>query len=114
MKRILILIYCLCPLLLCGQNILSTLDNMRSVVKGETWESIAVSEGISIAELQAANPDVKTSKLKKGTLLIIPKKPEPVAAAVVEESEKPVAVIRTAISNLKVGVSLPLADKRMV
>ena len=114
MKRILILIYCLCPLLLCGQNILSTLDNMRSVVKGETWESIAASEGISIAELQAANPDVKTSKLKKGTLLIIPKKPEPVAAAVVEESEKPVAVIRTAISNLKVGVLLPLADKRMV
>ena len=114
MKRILILIYCLCPLHLCGQNILSTLDNMRSVVKGETWESIAASEGISIAELQAANPDVKTSKLKKGTLLIIPKKPEPVAAAVVEEPEKPVAVIRTAISNLKVGVLLPLADKRMV
>ncbi len=114
MKRILILIYCLCPLLLCGQNILSTLDNMRSVVKGETWESIAASEGISIAELQAANPDVKTSKLKKGTLLIIPKKPERVAAAVVEEPEKPVAVIRTAISNLKVGVLLPLADKRMV
>lgn len=114
MKRILILIYCLCPLLLCGQNILSTLDNMRSVVKGETWESIAASEGISIAELQAANPDVKTSKLKKGTLLIIPKKPDPVAAAVVEEPEKPVAVIRTAISNLKVGVLLPLADKRMV
>ena len=114
MKRILILIYCLCPLLLCGQNILSTLDNMRSVVKGETWESIAASEGISIAELQAANPDVKSSKLKKGTLLIIPKKPEPVAAAVVEEPEKPVAVIRTAISNLKVGVLLPLADKRMV
>ena len=114
MKRILILIYCLCPLLLCGQNILSTLDNMRSVVKGETWESIAASEGISIAELQAANPDVKSSKLKKGTLLIIPKKPDPVAATVVEEPEKPVAVIRTAISNLKVGVLLPLADKRMV
>ena len=71
MKRILILLYCLWPMLLFGQGILSTLEGMHSVVKGETWESVAANYGVSIMELQAANPDVKRQKLKKGTLLII-------------------------------------------
>ena len=115
MKRILILLYCLCPMLLFGQGILSTLEDMHSVVKGETWESVAASHGVSVLDLQAANPDVKTLKLKKGTLLIIPRKPlPPQYVPVTEVPEKPVRVIRTAISDLKVGVLLPLADKRMV
>ncbi|MBQ5938169.1 MAG: LysM peptidoglycan-binding domain-containing protein [Bacteroidaceae bacterium] len=115
MKRILILFYCLCPMVLFGQGILSTLDNMHSVVKGETWESVASSYGVSIMELQAANPDVKSNKLKKGTLLIIPKKPKQMDFVPVSEvPEKPLRVIRTVISDLKVGVMLPLSDKKMV
>ena len=115
MKRILILLYCLLPMLLYGQGILSTLEDMHSVVKGETWESIAADHGISVLDLQAANPDVVTKKLKKGTLLILPRKPlPPQYVPVTEIPEKPVRVIRTSIPNLKVGVLLPLSDKKMV
>lgn len=117
MKRILILLYCVCPMLLFGQNILSTLEDMHSVVKGETWESVAASHGVSVIDLKTANPDVKSTKLKKGTLLIIPAKPQPPHIQMVEVAEvpeKPVRLIRTAISDLKVGVLLPLSDKRMV
>lgn len=112
MKRILILLYCVCPLLLYGQNVLFTLEDMHTVVKGETWESIASQQGITVMELKAANPDVKKKKLKKGTLLILPQRQEPVPVA--EVPEKPVPVIRTAYSNVRVGVLLPLADRRMV
>ena len=115
MKRILILFYCLCPMVLFGQGILSTLEGMHSVVKGETWESVAANYGVSIMELQAANPDVKRQKLKKGTLLIIPKKQQQISYVPVSEvPEKPLRVIRTVISDLKVGVMLPLSDKKMV
>ena len=70
-------------MILNGQNTLSTLEGMHSVSKGETWESIANSKGVSVAELQTANPDINTNKkLKKGTLLIIPQKPQ-----VVEQEE---------------------------
>lgn len=114
--RIMLLLLLLCPVFLFGQDMLSTLDDMHFVVKGETWESVAASHGISVPELQAANPDVKKGKkLKKGTLLIIPKKPQPVATVTAEEPETsdPV-VIRTSISDLKVGVLLPFSDKNMV
>ena len=116
MKRILILLYCLLPLLLCAQGILSTLDDMHKVVKGETWESIAAGHGISVPDLRAANPDVaKKKKLKKGTLLILPRKPQlPEYAPVAEEPAEPAPVIRTSIPDLKVGVLLPLSDKNMV
>lgn len=113
MKRILTLLYCVWPMLLFGQGILSTLEDMHSVVKGETWESIAESHGVSVLDLQAANPDVVTKKLKKGTLLILPKKVisyEPVT----EIPAKPLRVIRTSVSDLKVGVLLPLTEKPMV
>ena len=104
---------CLCPLMhLSGQNTLLALEDMHTVSKGETWESIAASYGVSVVELQAANPDVKKKKLKKRTLLIIPKKVllEPVA----EVPAKPVPVIRTSLADLKVGVLLPFGDKKMV
>ena len=102
-------------MLLFGQGILSTLEGMHSVVKGETWESVAANYGVSIMELQAANPDVKRQKLKKGTLLIIPKKQQQISYVPVSEvPEKPLRVIRTVISDLKVGVMLPLSDKKMV
>ena len=115
MKRILILLYCLWPMLLFSQGILSTLEDIYSVSKGETWESIAASHGVSVAELQALNPDVKRKKLKKGTLLILPRKPQPIQYVEVKEvPEKPLRVIRTAIPDLRVGVLLPLGDKRMI
>ena len=52
-------------MLLFGQGLLSTLDNMHSVVKGETWESIAASYGIPPEELRSANLDVKSDNSKK-------------------------------------------------
>lgn len=122
--RIGILLLCLCPLILCGQNTLSTLGNMHSIRKGETWESIAASHGVTVLELQAANPDVRGKKLKKGSLLIIPKKPSNPSEEA-EESEKDKALssggseegtssIRTSIPDLKVGVLLPFSDDKMV
>ncbi|MBO7118817.1 MAG: LysM peptidoglycan-binding domain-containing protein [Bacteroidaceae bacterium] len=130
MKRILILLYCLLPTILFAQGILSTLGDMHSVVKGETWESVAASHGISVVALKAANPDVKKAKLKKGTLLIIPQgslnpsnansNVETAAGNIgspyvrVGMAQNAPALIRTSISDLKVGVLLPLADKRMV
>ena len=107
-------------MLLFGQGLLSTLDNMHSVVKGETWESIAASYGIPLEELRSANLDVKSEKLKKGTLLIIPKRSSAHAETLPNTSLQSVtdaytpSLIRTAIPNLKVGVLLPLTDKRMV
>ncbi len=102
-------------MLLFGQGILSALDNMYSVSKGETWESVAADHGVSVMELRAANPDVKSQKLKKGSLLIIPKKLQQVNAVPVSEvPEKPSKVIRTAIPDVKVGVLLPLGEEKMV
>ena len=116
MKRNLFLLYCLFPVLLFGQGILSTLEDMHSVVKGETWESIAASRGVSVDNLQAANPDVSPAKkLKKGTLLIIPRKVSaPQHESVIEVPAKPNPIIRTSVSDLKVGVLLPFTDKMMV
>lgn len=98
-------------MLLHGQSILSELDGMHTVAKGETWESIAASHGISIDELRAANPDVRKKKPKKGTLLIIPKPPVPEPIPVPEE---PQPLIRTSMTDLKVGVLLPFSDKKML
>lgn len=111
--RIILFLLCLCPMLLLGQNTLSTLGDIHSVVKGETWESIAVNHGVSVQELRAANPDITKKKLKKGTFLIIPRSPQPSEAIDVSE-QQPVSVIRTAISDLKVGVLLPFSDAKMV
>lgn len=115
-----ILLAFLFPLVLSGQNILSTLDNMHSVVKGETWESVANSHGVSVPDLQAANPDVKKKKLKKGTLLIIPASPNtskgerPDSSSIHATDGPGMTLIRTGIPNMKVGVLLPFNDKKMV
>ena len=98
---------------------------MHSVGKGETWESIAASHGVSVVDLRAANPDVKKKKLKKGTLLIVPKAQLSNSSSTKNTSEQrpsplrinpdgTVSLIRTSISDLEVGVLLPLADKRML
>ena len=105
-----------CPMFLSGQGTLSALEDMHSTAKGETWESVAADYGVSVLDLQTANPDISSSKLKKGTLLIIPKA-SPSPSKVKEEKrveENPVPLIRTAIPNLKVGVLLPLGDAKMV
>lgn len=118
--RIILLLLLLCPQInVSGQNTLATLADMHSVVKGETWESIAAHYGVSVAELQAANPDVKRKKLKKKTLLIIPKAHAPLASEG-KESSLPAGqieltpLIRTSIPNLKVGVLLPFGQPKMV
>lgn len=113
MLRIVLLLFCFCPILLFGQNTLSTLGDIHSVAKGETWESIAVNHGVSVPELRAANPDITKKKLKKGTFLIIPRSVQP-SEAINESEQQPVSVIRTAISDLKVGVLLPFSDAKMV
>ena len=120
MKRILILLYCLLPILLYGQSTLSALDNMHQVARGETWEIIAYDHGVSVAELQAANPDVFGKKLKKGSWLIIPKASQPANSQdslPSSSSPKPTPTLspaRTSIPNLKVGILLPFADGKMV
>ena len=106
-----------------GQGILSALAEMHSVSKGDTWESVAAERGVSVEELRAANPDVKSDKLKKGSFLIIPTRPQPPR----EESGRdgqgefiPVldgpgsVLVRTMKTELKVGVLLPFAEKKMV
>lgn len=92
---------------------------MHSVIKGETWESIAAGYSVSVDELHAANPDVTKKKLKKGTLLIIPKatpsqSQEETSSFPSETEAEKASVIRTSIPNLKVGVLLPFSDTRMV
>lgn len=104
---------------LMGQDILSTLGDMHSVVKGETWESVAASHNVSVLELQSANPDVKRNKLKKGTLLIIPASPnatkdENPASSIPATDGPGMTLIRTGISDMKVGVLLSFGDKNMV
>ena len=112
-KGLLLSVFCCMSVFVCwGQNTLSALDNMHSVSKGETWESVAADYGVSVSELQAANPDISSKKLKKGKLLIIPQKPQPAPA--VEVPEEPASVIRTVFSDLKVGVLLPFSDKNML
>lgn len=110
--RACLFLLCFCPMLSLGQNVLSALENMHSISKGETWESIAADYGISVSELQTANPDMKNKKLKKGKLLIIPKKTQVVPAA--EVSEESLPVIRSSFPNLKVGILLPFGDKKML
>lgn len=111
MKGVLFIIMCLCPLLLCGQNTLSALEDMYTIAKGQTWESVAAEYAVSVAELQAANPDITRRKLKKGTLLIIPRKPKPVEVDKATEPQ-PAPLIRTAMPHLKVGVLLPFSQDK--
>jgi len=119
--RIGLLFFCLCPMLLFGQTALSALGDMHSVCKGETWESVAAIYGVSVAELQAANPDVSSKKkLKKRTLLIIPKRNEQVAkdnqepSAINSQLVAQVPLIRTKLTDMKVGVLLSFSDQKMV
>jgi LysM repeat protein len=89
-----------------GQNTLSALEGMHSVGKGETWENIAASKGVSIAELQTANPDINPDKkLKKGTLLIIPQKPQVVEKQeTIQEPTIIEPVVRTTLSPKSHGL----------
>ena len=118
LKRWLLLCF-FCPLFLYGQNTFSTLSDIYSVSKGETWESVASAHGISVSELKAANPDINGKKLKKGMLLIMPKtQPQPPKEEENKEenkvNEEETSSIRTSILDLKVGVLLPFSDTKMV
>ena len=116
--RIALLLLCLSPLFLFGQGTLSALGDMHSVTKGETWESVAAAHSISVAQLHAANPDVKGKKLKKGSLLIVPKNEAQKAKSEEQETStpepQPSTPVRTSISDLKVGVLLPFSEGKMV
>lgn len=115
-SKIGLLLLCFCPLFSFGQNALTTLGNMYSTVKGDTWESVAAENGISVSELQAANLDLSGKKLKKGTLLIIPAHPlgEAVGQSPLGETESDGSVVRTSMASLKVGVMLPFEDAKML
>jgi LysM repeat protein len=43
-----------------------------TVKKGDTMWAIALDHGISLADLQAANPDVEPRTMAVGTVLVIP------------------------------------------
>ncbi|MCF0197558.1 MAG: LysM peptidoglycan-binding domain-containing protein, partial [Bacteroidaceae bacterium] len=106
MKRI-ILLFCWLPALLWGQSsVLSSLDNMHKVQKGETVYSISRMYGVSVEALERAN-DIKDHKIKKGTLLNIPTPPPPPTPTPVVESNP----IKTRYDHLRVGVLLPLEEQ---
>lgn len=119
-SKVVLLLLVFCPILTFGQGTLSSLENMYSTMKGDTWESVAANYGISVSSLRAANPDISGKKLKKNTLLIIPKAaPVPVQSVGTVQTislseEKVEAPERTSFRNLKVGVLLPFTDTKMV
>lgn len=109
MKCIITLFIILLPTLTWGQNVMSVLNRIHQVQKGETLSEIAIRYGISEEELLAANPEIKKKKLKKDTFLCIPTRQE-----VKEETPVPEPAEETTVAeirDLKVGVVLPLEEK---
>ncbi|MBO4642676.1 MAG: LysM peptidoglycan-binding domain-containing protein [Bacteroidaceae bacterium] len=113
MKRLFVILLLLIPAFIWGQRTLDILQNWHQVKKGETIQSIAESYGITPEQLKQANPDIKIrrkGKIKKGTLITIPK-------PVVEEkepAEEEIVHIQTVIksySTVRLAVLLPLEEK---
>lgn len=84
---------------------------MHITEKGETLEEIAKKYGVTLAELQAANPDIKKEsdkKLKKGTYVCIPfaapKVTEPAPAVTARTSAEAMLVKK---SNYKIVLLMP-------
>ena len=98
MKRLFVILLLLIPAFIWGQRTLDILQNWHQVKKGETIQSIAESYGITPEQLKQANPDIKIrrkGKIKKGTLITIPK-------PVVEEkepAEEEIVPIQTVIKS---------------
>lgn len=92
---------------------MDNLEKMHQVQRKETLEEIAQKYGVSLAELELANPDVTRNKLKKGTFLIIPKKKTEVANVTAEIPEQEILApqIQNTYNSLKVGILLPLEER---
>lgn len=112
-KRFIYLLLLCIPLKVFAQSALEHLQNMHTVQRKETFYEIARKYGVSITELELANPDVNKEKLKKGTLLIIPKHKEEAepTPATEEVIATPAPQIRLSYETLKVGILLPLQEK---
>lgn len=111
-KRFIFALFLSLPLSFYGQSIMERLETMYKVQRKETIEEIAQKYGITVAELEQANPEIIGEKLKKGTLLIIPQKtktktlPEPV-----EVPEITTPQIQESYQTLKIGILLPLEER---
>lgn len=108
MKPILLPTMLLFSLACHGQNIMSVLNKMHQIKKGETLEMVAVTYGLTVDDLLRANPEIKKNKLKKGTFLCIPEREKTVDTKIEMATEKPQ---NKDYETIKVGVMLPLQDK---
>ena len=112
MKRLFVILLLAIPVSIWGQRTLDILQNWHQVKKGETLQSIAETYGITPEQLKQANPDIKIrrkNKIKKGTLITIPK---PVVE-IEETSEKEVTPTPTVVksySTIRLAVLLPLEE----
>ena len=111
MKRILLLICCLIPLIGKAQTALGTLNNLHQVVKGETLWGIAHQYGVTEEALRKANPEIKKDKVKKGMLLVIPRIVEERPIEMAPIMEEPAPAVEEVRHTLRVGILLPLEEK---
>ena len=111
MKRILLLICCLIPLIGKAQTTLGTLNNLHQVVKGETLWGIAHQYGVTEEALRKANPEIKKDKVKKGMLLVIPRGVEERPIEMAPIMEEPAPAVEEVRHTLRVGILLPLEEK---
>lgn len=111
MKQLFIILFLALPSLLYSQGTMDVLNNLYTVQKGETAYSIALSHGITLEALQQANPDVDImkGKIKKGTLLTIPR-PAVRESYTVAEAPEQIQLLREKYDTVRVGVLLPFEE----
>lgn len=92
--------------------------NLHKVQKGETAYSIAQLYNISIETLNQANPSLKTTNLKKGTLVKIPKYSEKKLTQneIYVQEEKAGSLLRerskiNKVQTVKIGLLFPFSDQ---
>lgn len=96
-----------------AQSVMDHLEKMHQVQRKETLEEIAQKYGISLAELELANPEINRNKLKKGTFLIIPESKKEITNVIEEVAVQESVTPQTQknYNSLKVGVMLPLEER---
>jgi len=114
MKRLFVILLLAIPTLMWGQRTLEILQNWHQVKKGETLQSIAESYGVTPQQIKEANPDIKIKrrgKIKKGTLITIPKPVVEVEEVPKEEETPPAPTIVRSYDTVRLAVLLPLEEK---
>lgn len=91
-------------------NTMSASPVMHKVSQRETLFGISREYGITIDELEKANPDLK-SGLKSGMELVIPRKKQGETAIPVSNYNVPIHKSASQSKHIKLGVLLPFLDK---